>query len=199
MGRTKKLNSKFSKFSKNSNSRRANKKKNVRISRKKVGGGGRKSMTPGRVARTRTGRRTPQTKLLGNPAGKKRGERRIRERARNAIKELLKVILEYKTNEDPGKLWINFLRALRHRHLSGEIRLDYKILEHFRKLVLSKHQEEENIKQFLTGPAQTGERIDFTDMGFMADGKAFPTWLLEQLNENSQFVRGTSVYQESPV
>lgn len=196
MGRTKKLNSKFSKFSKNSNSRRANKKKNVRISRKKVGGGGRKSMTPGRVARTRTGRRTPQTKLLGNPAGKKRGERRIR--ARNAIKELLKVILEYKTNEDPGKLWIKFLMALRHTYIPGEIRLDYKILEHFRKLVLSNPQEKK-IKQFLKGPAQTGERIDFTVMGFMADGKAFPTWLLEQLEGNLEFVRGTSVYQESPV
>jgi hypothetical protein len=196
MGRTKKLNSKFSKFSK---SRRANNKKNVRISKKKVGGGGRKSMKPGRFSKTRTGRRTPQTKLFGNPAGKKRGERRIRERAENAIKELLKVILEYKTNEDPGKLWIKFLMALRHTYIPGEIRLDYKILEHFRKLVLSKPQEEENIKQFLTGPAQTGERIDFTDMGFMADGKAFPTWLLEQLEGNLEFVRGTSVYQESPV
>lgn len=193
MGRTKKLN-------KNSKSRRANKKKNVRISKKKVGGvNRRKSMTPGRFSKTRTGRRTPQTKLLGNPAGKKRGERRIRERARNAIKELLKVILEYKTNEDPGKLWINFLMALRHTYIPGEIRLDYKILEHFRKLVLSKPREEENIKQFLTGPAQTGERIDFTDMGFMVDGKAFPTWLLEQLEGNLEFVRGTSVYQESPV
>lgn len=193
MGRTKKLNSK------NSKSRRANKKKNVRISKKKVGGGRRKSMTPGRFSKTRTGRRTPQTKLFGNSAGEKRGERRIRERAENAIKELLKVILEYKTNEDPGKLWINFLRALRHRHLSGEIRLDYKILEHFRKLVLSKPQDKGVIKQFLTGPAQAGERIDFTDMGFMADGKAFPTWLLEQLEGNLEFVRGTSVYQESPV
>jgi hypothetical protein len=42
MRRTKKLNSK------NSKSKRANKKKNVRISKKKVGGGVRKSMTPGR-------------------------------------------------------------------------------------------------------------------------------------------------------
>jgi len=33
----------------------------------------------------------------------------------------------------------------------------------------------------------------------MADGKAFPTWLLEQLEGNLEFVRGTSVYQESPV
>ena len=199
MGRTKKLISKISK------SRRANKNKNIRISKKKVGGS---NKTPGRFSKPREGRRLPQTNLFGRSAGKKSGvegllekkERTAKERAGNALRELLKVVIEYKTSPDAGRLWINFLRSLRYKHIPGEIMLDYKILEHFRKLIylLNPEYKEETIR-FLQGVAQAGEYIDFKDAGYTKDGKLFATWLLEMLSEPQIQFKPFSIYSISPV
>ena len=246
MRRTKKLNSK------NSKSKRANKKKNVRISKKKVGGGVRKSMTPGRpipgtlalprhlpferagkagvkpegflerkererrereraaIARERRERERLRKLIInqaayrysstlgGNPSDLNADENYVR--AKVALENLLEISLEYHVIKDNGALWIKFLRSARFKRRPGKILLNTEILKHLKRLfyVLEPHYKGV-IKQFLVGPAQTGDFIYFTDMGFMADGKAFPTWLLEQLEGNLEFVRGTSVYQESPV
>ena len=90
--------------------------------------------------------------------------------------------------------------ALRYRYLSGEIRLDYKILEYFRRLIYLLHPLfKEEIILFLKGPAQTADHIPFPDMGFMADSKAFPTWLLEMLNNPQIEFTQFSIYSTPPV
>ena len=218
MGRTKKLNSKISKNSKNSKiskSKRANKKKNVRISKKKVGGARRLSMTPvrripGTVARTPgevglsrslTFERAGKTGVKAEGFSERRErerERIARKRAGDALRNLLLVMNEYKTSHDAGGLWINFLRSLRFKHIPGEIMLNYKILEHFRKSVLS-HPRYSDIIQFLQGVAQAGERIYFTDAGYTKDGKLFATWLLEMLSNPQIKFTPFSIFSTSPV
>ena len=262
MGRTKKLNSKNSKISKISKGKRANKKKNVRISKKKVGGGNRrKSMTPGRripgrVARTPGTVARPLTFGRGDRAGKqgvkpegflerrererreRERERRERERERRerreridfiknnteieflevkrrfaesnprinvetdqnfknaeiALRELVSVVLNYQISDDPGRLWIEFLKSLKFKEVFGRMTLNFNVLEYFRRLIYLLHPLfKKEIILFLRGPAQTSDWFSFSDAGFIwyQDGyeKLFPTWLLEKLlNPQRPFV-----------
>lgn len=117
-------------------------------------------------------------------------------RAKVALEYLLEVSLEYRVFEDAGEQWIKFLISTRFMRRPGEIMLNSFILEHLKQLfyVLKPHYKGQ-ILQFLQGPAQTGDYVSFTDMGYMGDSKAYPTWLKEQLEENLPFLMRTSVFQ----
>jgi hypothetical protein len=225
MRRTKKLNSKNSKISKISKGKRANKKKNVRISKKKVGGGNRrKSMTPGRLSRKKYERRVPQTELFGSSAGKLGVkadgffERRERERERIARKRagdaliILRNIFEinkeigtssqetYNRKEESTTLWKSFILALREKvNVPNEqIALSIPILTQLRKYLLN--QENEDLIGFISGAAQTGDIIDMDRMWYTQDGSSFSSYILKYLhNTQLHFSDNIIVYRQAPL